>query len=245
MEAEERVTERKDKMGSLISEELNVSAQAESKRKQATMGSTNINAQIKRMEEELRQSELFISSGGEEGKDTVTNVFGTDVEAEEEALADKRAAIKAKKTQLTNVTAQEQTQLDVINTQEQEDIKNLNEQQVVLQTEQTADQKIIAEGSTTTASAIQNSVPHMRTDIGLAMGLDHTDKLTPGEDIASAANNMYGDNSTSALANVINAPVTNARNSNTTINMPQPRMASDPNTQKQSGYALSGWAKFD
>ena len=67
--------------------------------------------------------------------------------------------------------------------------------------------------------------------------------LTPGNDIAAASSNMFGDSNGST--NVItNAPVTNS-SSSTVVNVQTPRMASDPNTQKQSGYALSGWAKFD
>jgi hypothetical protein len=68
-------------------------------------------------------------------------------------------------------------------------------------------------------------------------------QMTPGNDIATASANMYGEGGSSN--NIVNAPVTNSSNSNTTINVQTPKMASDPNTHKQSGYALSGWAKFD
>ena len=68
---------------------------------------------------------------------------------------------------------------------------------------------------------------------------------TPGNDIVSAASSMYGDGGMGVTANLVNAPVSNVRSSKTIVNLPQNRLASDPNTQKQSGYALSGWAKFD
>jgi hypothetical protein len=48
---------------------------------------------IAEKKEELKQSQLFIKTGGKEGKDTVTNVWGTDVEAEKEAIAAKEANI--------------------------------------------------------------------------------------------------------------------------------------------------------
>ena len=207
----------------------------------ATTARTNIKERRQRQQTQLeanikeQQDRIARSEAGE------NEYVGREWKGQEESAAE----IEEMQAQLAALDSQEMAALAKVDQEEQEQLAPLQEESVRLQTEMAADEKLIAEGSTTTASAIQNSVPHMRTDIGLAMGLDHTDKLTPGEDIASAANNMYGDNSTSALANVINAPVTNARNSNTTINMPQPRMASDPNTQKQSGYALSGWAKFD
>jgi hypothetical protein len=56
---------------------------------------------------------------------------------------------------------------------------------------------------------------------------------------------MFGGGSSNVNTNVVNAPTSNVRSSKTIVNLPQGRMASDPNTQKQSGYALSGWAKFD
>ena len=68
--------------------------------------------------------------------------------------------------------------------------------------------------------------------------------LTPGNDIAAASSNMFGGSNSST--NVVNAPVTTTNSSSSTVvNVQTPKMASDPNTQKQSGYALSGWAKFD
>ena len=70
-------------------------------------------------------------------------------------------------------------------------------------------------------------------------------QLTPGNDIAAASSSMFGGGAGGDTNNVItNAPVTNS-SSSTIVNVQTPRMASDPNTQKQSGYALSGWAKFD
>ena len=48
---------------------------------------------IAEKKEELKQSQLFIKTGGKEGKDTVTNVWGSDVEAEKEAIAAKEANI--------------------------------------------------------------------------------------------------------------------------------------------------------
>jgi hypothetical protein len=234
MEAEERVEEGKERAGELTTQELGIS-------EDATTARTNIKERRQRQQTQLeanikeQQDRIARSEAGE------NEYVGREWKGQEESAAE----IEEMQAQLAALDSQEMAALAKVDQEEQEQLAPLQEESVRLQTEMAADEKLIAEGSTTTASAIQNSVPHMRTDIGLAMGLDHTDKLTPGEDIASAANNMYGDNSTSALANVINAPVTNARNSNTTINMPQPRMASDPNTQKQSGYALSGWAKFD
>ena len=68
--------------------------------------------------------------------------------------------------------------------------------------------------------------------------------LTPGNDIAAARSNMFGGGAGDTNNVITNAPVTNS-NSSTVINVQTPKMASDPNTQKQSGYALSGWAKFD
>ena len=68
--------------------------------------------------------------------------------------------------------------------------------------------------------------------------------LTPGNDIAAASSNMFGGSNSST--NVVNAPVTTTNSSSSTVvNVQTPKMATDPNTQKQSGYALSGWAKFD
>ena len=69
-------------------------------------------------------------------------------------------------------------------------------------------------------------------------------QMTPGNDIASASTNMYG-NGGGSSNNIVNAPVNNSSSSTTTINVQAPKTASDPNTQKQSGYALSSWAKFD
>ena len=69
-------------------------------------------------------------------------------------------------------------------------------------------------------------------------------QLTPGNDIAAASSNMFGGGAGDTNNVITNAPVTNS-NSSTVINVQTPKMASDPNTQKQSGYALSGWAKFD
>ena len=68
---------------------------------------------------------------------------------------------------------------------------------------------------------------------------------TPGNDIVSAASSMYGDGAMGSMTNNVVAPISNVRSSKTVVNLPQNRLASDPNTQKQSGYALSGWAKFD
>jgi hypothetical protein len=69
-------------------------------------------------------------------------------------------------------------------------------------------------------------------------------QLTPGNDIAAASSNMYSGGAGGGNTNVI-APVTTNSSSSTIVNVQTPRMATDPNTQKQSGYALSGWAKFD
>jgi hypothetical protein len=69
-------------------------------------------------------------------------------------------------------------------------------------------------------------------------------QLTPGNDIAAASSNMYSGGAGGGSTNVI-APVTTNSSSSTIVNVQTPRMATDPNTQKQSGYALSGWAKFD
>ena len=69
-------------------------------------------------------------------------------------------------------------------------------------------------------------------------------QLTPGNDIAAASSNMFGGGAGDTNNVITNAPVTNS-NSSTVINVQTPKMATDPNTQKQSGYALSGWAKFD
>ena len=69
-------------------------------------------------------------------------------------------------------------------------------------------------------------------------------QLTPGNDIAAASSNMFGGGAGDTNNVITNAPVTNS-SSSTVVNVQTPRMASDPNTQKQSGYALSGWAKFD
>ena len=78
---------------------------------------------------------------------------------------------------------------------------------------------------------------------GDAESIKPNNQLTPGNDIAAASSNMYG--GAGDTNNVItNAPVTNS-SSSTIVNVQTPRMATDPNTQKQSGYALSGWAKFD
>jgi hypothetical protein len=68
-------------------------------------------------------------------------------------------------------------------------------------------------------------------------------QLTPGNDIAAASSSMYSGGG--ASTNLVNAPVTTNSSSSTIVNVQTPKMASDPNTQKQSGYALSGWAKFD
>ena len=69
-------------------------------------------------------------------------------------------------------------------------------------------------------------------------------QLTPGNDIAAASSNMYSGGAGGGSTNVI-APVTTNSSTSTIVNVQTPRMATDPNTQKQSGYALSGWAKFD
>ena len=68
--------------------------------------------------------------------------------------------------------------------------------------------------------------------------------LTPGNDIVSAASDSMHGGGMGNMTNNVVAPVTNS-SSSTVVNVQTPRMASDPNTQKQSGYALSGWAKFD
>jgi len=91
----------------------------------------------------------------------------------------------------------------------------------------------------------------LRKGFGMPTGGDATSiqppdsLLTPGNDIASAASDSMHGGGMGNMTNNVVAPVSNTRNSNTVINVPTPRMASDPNTQKQSGYALSGWAKFD
>ncbi len=153
MAAEERVEERKDKLSDVAEDITGVSSRAKTQRTMATRRSTNQKANIKKMEEELRQSQLFISSGGKEGKDTVTNL-GNDVEAEQQALQKKKDAIAAAKTQLTSIEGQEQQQLTAIDASEQGQLKKLNEQQVILQAEQTADQKIVAGGTTLTADVL-------------------------------------------------------------------------------------------
>jgi hypothetical protein len=68
-------------------------------------------------------------------------------------------------------------------------------------------------------------------------------QLTPGNDIAAASSSMFGGGGGGTTV-LTNAPITNSSTS-TIVNVQTPRMATDPNTQKQSGYALSGWAKFD
>ena len=68
-------------------------------------------------------------------------------------------------------------------------------------------------------------------------------QLTPGNDIAAASANMYSGGGGGTV--LVNAPMTTNSSSSTIVNVQTPRMATDPNTQKQSGYALSGWAKFD
>jgi hypothetical protein len=235
MEAEERVEEGKERAGELTTQELGIS-------EDATTARTNIKERRQRQQTQLeanikeQQDRIARSEAGE------NEYVGREWKGQEESAAE----IEEMQAQLAALVSQEMAALAKVDQEEQEQLAPLQEESVRLQTEMAADEKLIAEGSTTTASAIQNSVPHMRTDIGLAMGLDHTDKMTPGDDITSAATNLYGaEDFNRTVANLVNAPVTNSSNSNTIINMPQPRMASDPNTQKQSGYALSGWAKFD
>ncbi len=63
---------------------------------------TRSKSQLKNMEEELQQSELFIKTGGKEGKDTVYNI-GDDVKGEKEDLANKKAAIEKKKAEVAEL----------------------------------------------------------------------------------------------------------------------------------------------
>ena len=87
----------------------------------------------------------------------------------------------------------------------------------------------------------------LRKGFGMSSGdanVIPNNQLTPGNDIAAASSNMFGGGAGDTNNVITNAPVTNS-NSSTVINVQTPKMASDPNTQKQSGYALSGWAKFD
>ena len=78
----------------------------------------------------------------------------------------------------------------------------------------------------------------------LREGFNLAPPQTPGDDIANASANMYSGGNSSIMASV-NAPTNNISSNKTIINATMGRMARDPNTQKQSGYALSGWAKFD
>ena len=126
-----------------------------------------IKAELTEMEEELRQSELFIKTGGKEGKDTVWNM-GSDVEGEKGALAEKRAAILKKKGDIaTDITARE-TQMGVnlanIETQKQSDIANvisandaekirIQEEIKALQVRELAEQTVVAEAIKAVAAA--------------------------------------------------------------------------------------------
>ena len=62
---------------------------------------------LEKAEEEIRQSQKFIDSGGKEGKDTVINAFGTDVEAEEKAMATKKALLDKLREEDAAVKAKE------------------------------------------------------------------------------------------------------------------------------------------
>ena len=221
-QASERLGESKERTGEIVKQELDINADA-------TRARTNIKQGTKQRRKEL-QTEIANEQAEIAGGDAKGGVWGMQYER-----ADR---IKEREAELATLDSQEAAELAKVNQKEQEQLAPLQQESVRLQTEMAADEKIIAEGSQTTASAVQNSLPHMRTDIGLAMGVKHT----PGNEIAAASSNMF---SGGGGTNLVNAPVTTNSSSSTVVNVQTPRMATDPNTQKQSGYALSGWAKFD
>ena len=108
----------------------------------------------------------------------------------------------------------------------------------------------LAEAGTTNGSIFTHDIHVenvLRKGFGMPTGGDAVsiqpgDQLNPANDIMNLSREEYGGG---MMTNVVNAPTTNVSSNKTVMNLSMGRLASDPNTQKQSGYALSGWAKFD
>jgi hypothetical protein len=135
MAAEERVEERKDKLSDVAEDIAGVSANAEKKRTKIKSKAEELRQEILEEEENIRRSEA--------GENVYT---GREWKGREESAED----IKEKKAEIVRL---EQQSLGV-DASEQDQLKKLNEQQVVLQAEQTADQKIVADGTTLTADVL-------------------------------------------------------------------------------------------
>jgi len=82
-------------------------------------------AEIDRLQKELEASELFISSGGKEGKDTVMNAFWTnDVQAEKDALQKKKDRLAELQTEKAGFRAD--SDIDALQTELSEKQATLN-----------------------------------------------------------------------------------------------------------------------